>query len=256
MTSIQWKESIENVTDAMLSYTRHFVTPLGTATATSVRLVGTGSFVQDGGRRVLLTCEHVAREQPMHYRFHGSDDIWEHPGPWTMEQHPIDVAVAPISDTAWNACQHRGATIPYSKFAKIHTLADKAELLFFRGYAGENAHYAFRVHQTNGSGYCTQQKEGTGDAQLFELFWEPEHTQFTSGASAEALEEMKFQNPCGFSGSLVWNTRYLEVSRQDRKWSPEDAVVTGLLRRWDPDTRTLLVWRAEHLRAWLDSKAR
>ena len=68
-------------------------------------------------------------------------------------------------------------------------------------------------------------------------------------------ETLKFENACGFSGSLVWNTRYLEVTRQNLEWSPEDAVVTGLLRRWDQETKTLLVWRVEHLRMWLDAKA-
>jgi hypothetical protein len=34
-------------------------------------------------------------------------------------------------------------------------------------------------------------------------------------------------------------------------WRPEDAAVTGLLRRYDASTGTLLAWRVEHLLAWL-----
>ena len=49
--------------------------------------------------------------------------------------------------------------------------------------------------------------------------------------------------------------RYLEVSRQNRAWSPEDAVVTVLLRRWDQETKNSTGVRVEHLRARLDAKA-
>lgn len=56
------------------------------------------------------------------------------------------------------------------------------------------------------------------------------------------------------SGSLVWNTRYLETRESGRNWSPDDAVVTGLLRRWDEKTKTLLVYRVEHVRTWLDTQ--
>lgn len=253
MTPAQWKQISDKVTADMLMHTRPFVTPLGTETESTVRLVGTGSYIQRNERRILLTCEHVARVQPMHYRFYCSDDVFEHPGPWTMDRHPIDAAFAPISVAGWSATAHRGATIPFARFAAAHSTVEQAELLFFSGYAGENAHYAFGIHQTNRTGYCTQKKKGTGDKQIFELFWEPEHTQFTSGTSSDVRAEMKFEKAGGFSGSLVWNTRYLEISRQNATWSPEDAVVTGLLRRWDKGTKTLLVWRVEHLWAWLDA---
>ena len=250
MTEQQWRHDRESVTDAMLEHTKQFVTPLSTETATSIRLVGTGSYVQHE-KRMLITCEHVARVQPMHYRFLDSTNVFAPNGNWTMDEHPIDAAFVPISDSDWEACTHNAAAVPYSRFAKSHAIVERAELLFFRGYSGENAHYGFNEHLTNGSGYCSQVKDVAENAQFFEIFWEPKHTQFTKGTSAEACAAVKFEDPAGFSGSLVWNTRFLEVSRQNRKWAPKDAVVTGLLRRWDSDTKSLLVWRVEHLRAWL-----
>lgn len=253
MTPEQWKLTCDKVADAMLTHTRPFVTPLGTETERDVRLVGTGSYVSRENR-ILLTCEHVAVVQPMHYRFHGCDDVFAHPGPWTMERHPVDAAYAVIGDAAWRARSHQAQSVPYSRFAPSHTAADRAEILFFRGFSGENARYAFGLHQTNGTGYATQEKEGSGDAQIFELLWEPENIELTSQSPSEAAAEMKFEEAGGFSGSLVWNTRYVEVTRQGGRWTPEHAVVTGLLRRWDKDTRTLLAWRVEHLRAWLDAK--
>jgi hypothetical protein len=70
--------------------------------------------------------------------------------------------------------------------------------------------------------------------------------------SADIRSEIKFDNAEGFSGSLVWNTRYLEALAAGRNWTPNDAVVTGLVRRWDTATKTLLIYRVEHVRAWLD----
>ena len=108
-----------------------------------------------------------------HYRFNGADNVFEHRGPWTMDGHPKDAAFAILSDQAWRACTHLAQAVPYSRFAQMHAPCEQAELLFFRGYAGENAHYAFGVHQTNGTGYCSQEKANTGDKEIFELFWEP-----------------------------------------------------------------------------------
>lgn len=254
MTPQQWKTICDKVSDDMLVHTRPFVTPLGTESPLSVRLVGTGSYVVRKNHRLLITCEHVARIQPMHYRFNGNEDVFEHRGPWTMDKHPIDAAFAPITDLAWAACPHQAEPISYDRFAWYHAPADRAEILFFRGFSGENSHYAFNVHQTNGTGYATQEKEMSGDDQVFELFWEPENTELTSQTTTEAAAEMKIENAGGFSGSLVWNTRYVEVTQQGGQWTPEDAVVTGLLQRWDQDTRTLLAWRVEHLRNWLETK--
>jgi hypothetical protein len=213
MTPEQWKLTCDEVADAMLAHTRPFVTPLGTETERDVRLVGTGSYVSRENR-ILLTCEHVAAVQPMHYRFHGCDDVFEHSGPWTMERHPVDAAFAVIDDAAWRARSHQAQPVPYSRFASRHAPADRAEILFFRGFSGENARYAFGLHQTNGTGYATQEKEDSGDAQIFELFWEPENIDLTGQTSPEAAAEMKFEEANGFSGSLVWNTRYVEVTRQ------------------------------------------
>src|SRR5690349_21744194 len=109
MTPEQWMAINNSVADSMLAHTRPFGTPLGTARDISVRLVGSGAYVTREDRRLLLTCEHVAREQSIHYRFHGSDDVFEHRGTWTMDRHPIDATFALIDDTAWAACAHQAA---------------------------------------------------------------------------------------------------------------------------------------------------
>ena len=242
----------EDVAEQMKAHIRPFMTPLGTETPQTVRLVGTGNYVERERQRILLTCQHVACTQPMHYRFFGDDSIFQYSGPpWRMDPYPIDAARTPLSDQAWSAVAHQATTIPLSRFASKHRPLQQAELLFFYGFAGENADYGFGIHQTNGTGYCSQEKIDTGDDQIFEMFWDPSKTQHTAATSQEAREAVKFSDPRGLSGSLVWNTRYLEVTQAGGTWTPDKAVVTGLLRRWDCGTRTLLVWRVEHLLAWL-----
>lgn len=252
MTKEEWEAICSSVTDAMLDHTRPFVTPLRSETETSVRLIGTGSYVQCQQRRV-LTCEHVARTQPMHLQFFGSDDVYEQRCRWEMERCPVDAAFASVCDGLWSHTQHKAAVVPYARFADRHESCE-GEILFFRGFAGENSRYGFGVHETDGTGYGTQEKRGSGDDQIFELLWEPENTQYTASATPEARKQIGVEDAHGFSGSLVWNTRFVELKSQGLEWSPQDAVVTGLLRRWDTVTRTLLAWRVEHLRSWLDSK--
>lgn len=57
--------------------------------------------------------------------------------------------------------------------------------------------------------------------------------------------------PAGLSGSLVWNTRFREVSAQGRLWTPADARVTGLLWGWHSPSGVLLATRIQHTSALL-----
>lgn len=259
MTPDDWARICSDVADAMTAHTRPFVTPLTYSSDTGVHLVGSGSFVIFEGRRILLTCEHVRAKGGVDYLLYGSeDDIPKHPGPWKEDGgSSLDVAVAGMSDPLWNATRHSAMLVPYERFAAKHQPVHKEELLFFRGFAGENARYAFGVHEANGTGYCSQQKQVSDvpDPSVFEIFWQPQETKIALRANDEARRAIKFDAPGGFSGSLVWNTRYLECRKSGRAWTPESAVVTGLLRRWDPGTKTLLVWRVENLRDWLEGGA-
>ena len=259
MTPDEWARICSEVAAAMTAHIRPFVTPLTFSSDTGVHLVGSGSFVMFEGRHILLTCEHVRAKGGVDYLLYGSEyDVPKHPGPWIEDERPsLDVAIAGMSDPLWNATPHSAMPVPYERFAAKHQPVQKEELLFFRGFAGENARYAFRVHEANGIGYCSQQKQVSDapDPSVFEIFWQPQETKFASGVNDEARSAIKFDDPGGFSGSLVWNTRYLECQKSGRAWTPQSAVVTGLLRRWDPDTNTLLVWRVENLRAWIEGGA-
>jgi len=50
-----------------------------------------------------------------------------------------------LADAAWRVCEHRSGLVSYSKFSLAHRVSEQAELLFFRGYAGENSRYGLRA---------------------------------------------------------------------------------------------------------------
>lgn len=260
MTREEWDRAYGAVADLMKEHTRPFVTPLRGNNDYGVQLVGSGSYVTVRDNRILLTCEHVEKKAVTEYRgvdysFHGTEDVFTHPGPF-IKDAPLDIAFTHMSVPMWYASAHRGQPIPYGRFAAKHQLADKSEFLFIRGYADENAHYFDNQHDATATGYCSQEKVvDIPDPKMFEIFWEPGKAAFTERTSEDAKANIKVENPHGFSGSLVWNTRFVEVELiQRREWTPEDAVVTGLLHRWDPATKSLLVLPVEHLRGWLDQQ--
>ncbi len=259
MTRKQWDAINDRLSTAMLNYVRPFVTPLSREHDATVRTVGTGTYVALPSGRTLLTCEHVSREAALGLRFWESTtgNVFGLPGPWISDANPAaDIAYHELSPSVWVADTHHAAAVPFCRFAARHHLAVPEELLFFMGFAGENSRYGFGQHEAYGSAYLSQQKLGSGDAEVFEMLWVPGAAHFATSASEQAKASMAVEDAKGFSGSLAWNTRYLETTAQGRAWTPQDAVVTGLVRRWDQKTKTLLIWRVEHVRAWLAGHSR
>lgn len=241
MTPAEWKAISNDVTDQMKEYTRPYVTPLSSRTGAGFwKLEGSGSYVAYEDQRILLTCEHVVRENQLHQRFYDLKTDYAVREPFFIKPNP-DLAWSGIPDEMWSGVYHKAAEIPFAKFSARHCLFDKYEPLFFRGYAGENAHDDMVAYETYASGYCSQEKDGApSSAEIFEMLFEPEMTLITSGTSDEMREVMKFTDPRGFSGSLVWNTRYREVTQSGKEWDPSHAIVTGIVRRYDVNTKTIL----------------
>jgi hypothetical protein len=252
MTTDEWKKICDSVSEKMRAHTRPFISPLSAETETDIRLLGTGTYICHEGRRLLFTCNHVVAEPPIHYGFYNSSGVYEYKGQWTKDT-TSDIAYAEIKHQLWYSSCHLGKVVPFSRFAARHEpISD--ELLFFHGYAGENSTYGFGRLNNNGTGYCTQEKKNTADEKIFELLWQPNDTKLASSSNAVG-KSMKFQNPGGFSGALVWNTRYVEFNSLSKEWSPEEAVVTGLLQRWDQKKQALLALRVEQLQDWLKDRA-
>ena len=249
-----WWSVIEEVTEAMRNHTRQFVTPLSMdrAALNKVTLEGTGNYVMIYGNRAIVTCEHVATRGELNFGFYGSAEVFGYRGQWHMDSPLVDLAVAPMTDAMWAKVPHQANSIPYERFAPQHSICDSAELVFFLGFADENSAYGFGQFDAPGSAYLSQEKAGAGDANYFEMFWQPKDIQYTPDTTHEERSKVKHENARGLSGSLVWNTRYIEVTKAGKRWTPDAAVVTGIAQRWDDVTETLLVYRVEHIRKWIE----
>lgn len=248
-----WEGTVQEVTEAMRNHVRPFVTPLSMdrPMSNTVTLEGTGSYVMIGGKRVVVTCEHVAKRGDLNVGFYGSPGgVFGYREQWLMDPPPVDLAMAPVTDTVWSKQAHQASVIPYDRFAQRHVTSAPSELLFLFGFAGENSAYGFEHFDTAGSAYLSQEKAG-GDAVYFEIFWRPKDIKYTADTTDEERAKVKHEDARGLSGSLVWNTRYIEVTNSRRTWTPADAVVTGMAQRWDDVTGTLLVYRVEHIRTWI-----
>jgi hypothetical protein len=57
--------------------------------------------------------------------------------------------------------------------------------------------------------------------------------------------------PPGLSGSTLWNTGFVEAKMAKRPWTPELAVVTGVIWGWPSGAGCLIATRAEYLRSFL-----
>ena len=258
MTEEQWAVLSSLVTDRMKDFTRPFVTPLVYAPPEAAPVFGSGSYIDlsrradDGATKRLLTCEHVARYQPMQHRPYAAGALDPVVGLLCADRAAkLDVATMTITEAAWARRPHAAQALPLSLFASSHAPVDR-EMFFFRGLAGENAYLSIDdILLDIMSGFGGQEHPGGGDADIFEIEWNPAGTQLTSGTHPDAAKRVKYDDPGGFSGSVVWNTRFVELGCNIQTWTPYEARVTGLLRRWDQKTGTLLVWRVEHLQAWL-----
>lgn len=253
----EWKALCGVVTDRMKEFTAPFVTPLVHQSSGEPARVGSGTFFTQetatGGGATLISCEHVLRFLPIQQIPRGSDKLLYLTGTLFSETHPIDAATIKIEPEEWESTRHSAEVIPFSKFAAKHAPMER-EILFFYGIAGENAHIAFGGMDKIMTGYCSQEKLNTGDTQIFEMFWESQETEISQGTDAEIAKRVRMDSPEGFSGSLVWNTKFVESGCDLGKWHPNQSQVTGLLRRWDTTTKTLLVWRIEHVVNWLRAR--
>ena len=253
MNRAQWESAVKDVNNRMMAHTRLFKTPLSTKTETHIGLVGNGTYLKIGSCKYLLTCEHVARTVPLDCQFYEADEVFKMSSDFTIDKS-LDVAIARLDERCWQAYTHQADAVCYDRFAERHELALPEEILFFYGWAGENASYGFGTLATKGTGYSSQEVKDLGDENFFEIFWDPQNTQPSTISKSDTGSLIKYDDPHGFSGSIVWNTRYLELTSQGCDWSPEDAIVTGLLQRWDEKTKSLMVLRIEHLREWIKEK--
>lgn len=253
MSREEWKTRVADVTNQMREFTKKYVAPISEVLSdTEGQLLGTGNYVGFGDRRYILSNEHVAsqmNQSPLGHQFLGCEDVFRIKQQFRAFSRPIDVAIAEIEDDVWCYSQHDSAPVAETQWALAHH-AVKGELLFLKGYAEKQSKFLFGSLFSSATSYCAQEVSLPADDRFnsrfhFGLDYRPD--------LAQSIDEKPrdLPDPHGFSGALVWNTRYIELVSQGYAWTPEDAKLTGLVWAWPSSAACLVSTRIEYVRSFL-----
>jgi hypothetical protein len=252
-----WDAVCVNVTRSMTCFLRSYRTPVLEHRGNYGEGCGSGSYVQLGDRRVILTNQHVAaiRFQGRHlaHMFNEADNVYRILGSHYEIGWPIDLAVVPISPEAWSTQQHTSNSISLRQFASKHAPVED-ELLAFVGFAGERVRFVFGQLVTEGTCYVARevplpQHDKIDPTFHFGIEFRPDLATSVIGTKGLPL-------PPGFSGSTVWNTGYMEARKNGVPWTPELAKVTGVVWGWPSGTTCIVATRVEYLHAFLHEIAK
>jgi hypothetical protein len=120
----EWPGRCEDVLRRMHDTVSHFTVPISISLSDTLgKHLGTGSFVDLGGMKVLISCEHVLgkrRTNDLAHRVLGLERYVAVTGPEAYVVEPIDVGVAGISSVLWD--EHRGESeaVPEDRLAVVH----------------------------------------------------------------------------------------------------------------------------------------
>jgi len=253
MTEDEWKAHARIAVATMKTFTAPFVSPISYEKPGDIpRLSGSGSFIDLFGRSFLLTNEHVLidntgnRMPNLAHGLCGTEDVYKMTCGELSAAYPIDCAIVPIPKHVM-CSQNQARAIPESLITWAHVPIPR-EILFFRGYAQEDSSFHFENLLSGSTSYGTQEMEvppiGIDTRFFFALHHSPENAEMIDGEGHLPL-------PPGFSGSTVWNTRYVECLRAEKPWTPAEARVTGVVCRWRTGDAGIVALRVEHLRSWL-----
>jgi hypothetical protein len=254
MTPEEFAQINADVVSRMAAHVAPFVTPITHALDDQNGLLeGTGSYVNTSTGIHLVTCEHVTNKPDLTHQFHGCPDIFKVTAPWFPLRFPFDFAKAEISQSVWTSRAHQAAAIPISRMAPSHAPV-QGELLFFLGFSQDRSRPFTGLIINPATPVLGQEVIPELDEEPFSphhaydpnfhfvMGYNPGRATRTDGDTRPAPA------PPGFSGSLVWNTRRMERWMRGEEWSPEDALVTGMVWGWNQEPY-LYATRVEYILA-------
>ena len=250
-TKDEWDAHAAHVTREMQEFTKPFVTPISKVIDDDYgEAWGTGNYIELDKRPHMVTNDHVARaleSNSLGHQFMGNDSVYRATQPFHSFDVPFDVAVSEVEGRIWNDRPHNSAVIPEDKWALAHLPLER-ELLFVKGFAGADARFLFGALFSQATSYTCQEVKLPSDPRF--------HSRFHFGLDyrpdlAKRLDERDLPIPRGFSGSLVWNTRFVETHLRKETWTPDSAQVTGLVWGWPSSAAFLVATRAEYVRSFL-----
>ena len=175
--------------------------------------------------------------------------------PFVTVPFPVDVAASPISNRSWTCVSHNATCLTVNDFALSHSPVD-GEYLYVGGFPGEWAHEfpgephhvqlaeLFSVEVPFDPALKTEYQKPIDGYHLC-LDCNPEHVKRLLGDHSWVAKLG------GLSGSLVWNTRYREITSQGGEWKPTDLRVTALVWAHTSKAGMLVATPVQYIRAFL-----
>jgi hypothetical protein len=238
----------ESVVKELCDYVEKYITaltyiPHGDPRDPPGKHSGTGWLVQDSNGPILATCEHVARAQSsgkIGYSCFGCEYGISLNNQFSLYPFDIDFAKADIENTfrgvmhkgKWFEIKHQGECTTIDHYAENHCPVED-EYLYVYGFPGADAVAGFGQHEMRGMSVFLREVEF--DPENFSEIpfpikgkhiccaWNPKL------AIALLDTQGDLSLPPGMSGSPLWNTRYVEVTKAGGKWTPQDARITGIV---------------------------
>ncbi|TXN01984.1 hypothetical protein FV242_16555 [Methylobacterium sp. WL64] len=249
----EWKQAATDVTRSMRDFTKPFVTPLSKVLSPEEgELLGTGGYITALGKIMLITNDHNFEKLDINQigaQFFGNDHVFMLHHITYSTKYPFDVGFTLINPAVWNLPKlqpHNAVAIPQTKLAPAHKPVEN-ELLFLKGYALQESKFLFNTLMSNATSYTGK------EVPLPERWEHPFH--FAIDYRPDLAEELdpgySLPRPDGLSGSLVWNTHYVECASQGFEWQPEFAEVTGIVWGWPSGGACLIATRIEYVRSYL-----
>jgi len=251
--SIVTEQKLLELVAAMRDHVDQFISPICATLEDETgvqfgKVVGSGTFVSLRGEPWIVTNEHVARAQAEHVLAHfRGNDMYAAAivHGFVCLSPPEDMALARIEPSMLEGAEK--IPLPLDRVATEFSPIE-GEVLFVMGYPGKRSHFSALAGglQTWPLPFATDVAalpEGTDNAMFFAL-------DYPAGDQVVGLDGKRtsLSEPKGLSGSLVWNTRYVQ---RGNAWTPADAVVCGILQLWDQGNQLLIGVKANVFRGFL-----
>ena len=241
------------VTERMREHTFPYIASICREIGSNVgEHLGSGLYLTMGDDPYLLTNEHVACKVRLNALAHQLID-GEHAtrvsNPFQAVAAPYDLAVSRIERNIWSQSKNERRAVPAERLATKHDPVDM-DFLFLLGYSDKRSYFSPTLETlfTKGTPLLTQEAkdppEGLSEM-YFALPYRPDLSKSMDSRSA-GLPRAE-----GFSGSPVWDTRFLRCMHENRQWTPKESRITGIVPFWNQKTAHLVAIRIEYVREFL-----
>lgn len=255
-TKDEWERAVPQVTKDMheyaFSYSTSIARHMDDEGGAYGEAWGTGSYLRLGDRTFILTNEHVAKTrsdaQLLIHHLAGEEQLQPIHGDHFECPWPFDVALLPVAEEVWDDRPKTVNAITIDQIAFAHAPAN-TEIFTFAGYSGERGDFMFDTLIARGTSSTSREIILPQDERFNARF----HIglDYKPDLAHNVVGEYGLPLPPGFSGSTVWNTRFVESRIAGVSWTPEQAVVTGVIWGWPSEASCLVATRVEYVRSFL-----